>query len=124
MLLTVLLIIILASEIPFGPGGSPITLGFIFSATITWGSGYQLFSTPVPALLSPLTGSLALITAAFSALLVTVYRLRRTRRPVVIPLLAWSAVLSGIFESGTSILGSLVAFELLWIHLRLDGFST
>ncbi len=124
VLLSVLLITILASGIPFGPGGPPITLGFIFSATITWGSGYQLFSTPVPALLSSLAISLALVTAAFSALLVTVYRLRRNHGPVVVPLLAWAAVLSGIFEDGTSILGSLVALELLWLNLHWDRFST
>ncbi|NIN65705.1 MAG: hypothetical protein GTO63_13625 [Anaerolineae bacterium] len=124
VLLSVLLITVLASGIPFGPGGPPITLGFIFSATITWGSGYQLFRTPVPSPLSSLALPLALVTAAFSALLVTVYRLRRNHRPVVVPLLAWAAVLSGIFEDGTSILGSLVALELLWLNLHGDSFST
>ncbi|MFQ5838747.1 MAG: hypothetical protein ACE5HJ_08215 [Thermoplasmata archaeon] len=94
-------------------------IGFILSATITWGSGYQLFRTPPP--LAPLTVSFLLVTAAFSALMVTLFRLRRDRRLVMGPLLAFAAVLSGIFPSSISILGSLVALELLWLNVARAG---
>lgn len=88
---------------------------FVLSATITWGSGYQLFRIPLSP--APLVLSLFLATVAFSAFTVTLIRLRQGGRPVVGVLLALAAVLSGIFASPISVLGSLVALELLWVHV-------
>ncbi|MEE9237190.1 MAG: hypothetical protein V3U52_05325 [Thermoplasmata archaeon] len=90
-------------------------IGFLLSATITWGSGYQLFT--MPPLLAPLAVSSFLVTVAFAALSATVIRLRRNRTSTAGPLLAFTAVMSGIFPSAISILGSLVALELLWLNV-------
>ncbi len=88
-------------------------IGFVFSALVTWGSGYQLFA--VPSALPPLLLPIALLTAAFIALLVTALDLRRRKAAAIVPLLALAAVLSGVFPSAISILGSLAALELLWL---------
>jgi hypothetical protein len=84
---------------------------FILSATITFGSGYQLFTTPPP--LPPLALSLFLVSLAGVALVATLVTSRLDRRPTAIPLLALAAVLSGIFPIARSVLGALVALQLL-----------
>ncbi|MFQ5907707.1 MAG: hypothetical protein ACE5JE_02610 [Thermoplasmata archaeon] len=87
------------------------TAAFILSATVTFGSGYQLFTTPPP--LPPLAPSLFLVSLAVASLVATLVVLRLDRRPVAIPLLALAAVLSGIFPVARSVLGTLVALQLL-----------
>ncbi|MDX1534989.1 MAG: hypothetical protein R3291_05160, partial [Thermoplasmata archaeon] len=84
---------------------------FVLSATITFGSGYQLFPTPPP--LPPLALSLFLVSVAGASLLAAMAAYRRDRRPIALPLLALAAVLSGIFPIGRSVLGALVALQLL-----------
>ncbi|MFQ6013305.1 MAG: hypothetical protein ACE5LS_06650, partial [Thermoplasmata archaeon] len=93
------------------------TAAFMVSATVTWGSGYQLFVTPAP--LPPLALSLFLVSLASVSLVATLVVFRRDQRPVVLPLLALTAVLSGIFPIARSVLGSLVALQLL--RLRAEG---
>ncbi len=89
--------------------------GFVLSATITWGSGYQLFTTSF--ISAPLAVSFFLVTSAFAAFMVTLVRFRQSGRPMVHLLLALAAVSSGIFYSSVSILGSLVALQILWLNI-------
>ncbi|MCJ2531858.1 MAG: hypothetical protein LN413_06105 [Candidatus Thermoplasmatota archaeon] len=89
---------------------------FILSATITFGSGYQLFTTPPP--LPPLALSLFLVSLAVASLVATLVVFRLDRRPVAIPLLALAAVLSGIFPIARSVLGALVALQLLRLSAK------
>ncbi len=93
------------------------TAAFILSATITFGSGYQLFTTAPP--LPPLALSLFLVSLAAASLVATLVVLRLDRRAVGIPLLALAAVLSGIFPVAHSVLGALVALQLL--RLTAEG---
>ncbi len=92
------------------------TAAFILSATITFGSGYQLFTTPPP--LPPRALSLFLVSLAVASLVATLVVFRLDRRPVAIPLLALAAVLSGIFPIARSVLGALVALQLLRLSAK------
>lgn len=103
--LTTLAVALFVSSIP--------GIGFAFSALVTWGSGYQMFS--VPSALPPLVLPITLVTATFVALIVTTIGLRGGRGSTIVPLLAFAAVLSGVFPSAISVLGSLAALELLWL---------
>lgn len=84
---------------------------FVLSATLTWGSGYQLFTTPPP--FPPLALSLFLATLALVALVAVLGVYRHDRRLRVVLLLGLTAVLSGIFPVSRSVLGGLIAVELL-----------
>jgi hypothetical protein len=102
-----------------GLASAATSVGFIVTATITWGSGYQLFVNPAP--FPPLALSLGLVAIAIAGYLATITRLRRAGMPVLGPALALAAVLSGIFPRGASVLGSLAALELLWITVFRPG---
>ncbi len=108
VLLVTLLLTFLTSATSF--------VGFVLSATITWGSGYQLFRTAFVS--APLAVSFLLVSAAFAAFMVTLLRLRFEHRPTVGMFLALAAILSGIFPSGISVLGTLASLELLWMNVR------
>lgn len=89
----------------------------VVSATITWGSGYQLFRTAEP--LPPLAGAFILVMLSLAAYLAVLVRARREGR---IPLLlALAAVLSGVYANPVSVLGSLLALQLLWLVLTRAG---
>ncbi len=85
---------------------------FVLSATITWGSGYQLFTAPFP--LPPLIVSLTLSGAAFLAFALATVNVLRTGKSALGMAMALAVVLSGIFPTPLSILGSLAALELGW----------
>ena len=95
---------VLAASIP--------TAGLILSATVTWGSGYQLF--PVGLSAAPLGLAFALLGMASAGTVVSLVVLRRERRPLAGLLLSLAAVLSGILPTPVSVLGSLLALQLLW----------
>jgi len=88
---------------------------FVLSATVTWGSGYQLFAAPWP--FPILFLSFLLLSAAFVAFAVSLFRLRQRGSSTRAPLLGLVVVLSGVFPSVVSILGSLAAIELIGIEV-------
>ena len=63
---------------------------------------------------APLGLSLSLLGMACSAYVTILVVLRREVRPVTALLLALAAVLSGISPTPASVLGSLLALQLLW----------
>ena len=91
------------------------TASLIVSATVTWGSGYQLF--PVGLSAAPLGVSFALLGMACAGAVAILVRLRQVGRPVAGLLLALAAVLSGILPTPAGVLGSLLALQLLWTTL-------
>jgi hypothetical protein len=88
------------------------TASFVLSNTVTWGTGYQMFVAGPR--FAPLGLSLALLGMAVAAYVGVLVRLRREGRPAVGLLLALAAVLSGILSMPVSVLGSLLALQLLW----------
>jgi len=88
---------------------------FVLSATVTWGSGYQLFAAPRP--FPILFLSFLLLSAAFVAFAESLFRLRQRGSSTRAPLLGLVVVLSGVFPSVVSVLGSLAAVELIGIEV-------
>ena len=88
---------------------------FVLSATVTWGSGYQLFAAPPP--FPILFLSFLLLSGAIVAFAVSLFRLRERGASTRAPLLGLVVVLSGVFPSVVSILGSLAAIELIGIEV-------
>lgn len=89
-------------------------VGSILSATITWGSGYELFPTPPP--IPPLGAAFVLVSLAAIAFAVTFIR-HGDRRGRLVLLLLLAAVLCGVFPSPASVLGTLAALQLAWLRL-------
>ena len=100
-----------AAALGFLAASAP-TASLILSASVTWGTGYQLFVAGPG--FAPLALSLALLGMACAAYVAVLARLRREGRPVTGLLLALAAVLSGILPMPVSVLGSLLALQLLW----------
>lgn len=106
------------------PAAAAVALGFavaavsevgsILSATITWGSGYELFQTPAP--IPPLGVALALVSLAGVGFGAT-FLAHRVPRGRLALLLLLAAVLCGIFPSPASVLGTLAALQLAWLRL-------
>lgn len=94
------------------------SVGFVLSATVTWGSGYQLF--PAPFSPSPLAPAFVLLTLAFVAFLVVLVRQWRQGRPALPLLLALAVVLAGVFPTPNGALGSLVVLMVLGFTLTSD----
>ncbi len=90
---------------------------FVASAIVTWGSGYQLFRTPDP--LPPLAGAFVLVGISVAAYVRVLVRVRPGNR--VAMLLAFAVVLSGVYPTPASVLGSLLAVQLLWLVLMRAG---
>ncbi len=90
---------------------------FVASATVTWGSGYQLFRTPDP--LPPLAGAFVLVGISVAAYVRVLVRVRPENR--VAMLVAFAVVLSGVYATPASVLGSLLAVQLLWLVLMRSG---
>ena len=88
------------------------TASYVLSATVTWSTGHQLFVAGPR--FAPLVLSLVLLGMACAAYVAVLARLRREGRPVTGLLLALAAVLSGILPMPVSVLGSLLALQLLW----------